>query len=135
MIIFNKEYPTSKETRQEIIYSIINEIKNLSHKLLMDNDELRLVLDEAVINAMEHGNRWDPGKKVTINIKKSPGCVNVTISDEGEGFQIPIESPAPKQSHLSERGRGIRIIRYLCTAEWHNNGSAVNLFFPVECAH
>lgn len=135
MIIFKKEFPSAKETSQEIIHSIINEIENPPNKLLMTYDELRLVLDEAINNAMEHGNRWDPGKKVTVNIKKSSDCFHVTISDEGDGFQIPMESHIPETSHLNERGRGIRIIRYFCTAEWHNNGSAINLLFPVECTH
>lgn len=134
MIIFKKEFSSAKETRQEIIHSIINEIHIPPDKVLLDNDELRLILDEAVNNAMEHGNRWDPEKKVTVNIKKSPYCVNVSISDEGKGFQLPPESAIPESSGLSVRGRGIRIIRYLCAAEWHNNGSEISLLIPIECA-
>ncbi len=134
MIIFEKKFPTLKETGQELIYSIIKEIDFNSDKLLINNNELRLILDEAVNNAMEHGNRWDPEKKISVNIKKSPQCIKVTISDEGEGFQFPLESAKPEPS-LSKRGRGIRIIKYLCAAEWHNNGSAIDLLIPIECAH
>lgn len=133
MIIFEKKIPTLKETGQELIYSIINEIDFNPDKILINNNELRLILDEAVNNAMEHGNRWDPEKKISVNIIKSPQCIKVTISDEGEGFKFPLESAKRKPSVLSERGRGIQIIRYLCAAEWHNNGSAIDLLIPIEC--
>jgi len=135
MIIFEKKFPTLKETGQELIYSIIRELDFNSDKLLIHNNELRLILDEAVNNAMEHGNRWDPEKKISVNIIKSPECIKVTISDEGDGFQFPLESAKPKSSVLSERGRGIKLIKYLCAAEWRNNGSAVDLLIPIECAH
>ena len=134
MIIFEKKFPTLKETGPELIHSIIKEIDFFSDKLLISNNELRLILDEAIHNAMEHGNRWDPGKKISVNIIKSPGCIKITISDEGEGFQYPIESVKPKPSVLDKRGRGIQLIKYLCPAEWHNNGSAIDLLIPIECA-
>jgi len=134
MIIFDNKFPTLKESGQELIHSIIKEIDFFSDKLLINNNELRLILDEAVNNAMEHGNRWNPDKKISVNIIKSPGFIKVTISDEGEGFQFPLDSAKQKSSVLSGRGRGIKLIKYLCPAEWHNNGSAVDLLIPIECA-
>lgn len=133
MIIFEKEFPTKMEHKNDIIHSIMCEIFLISGKLMMPRESLKLILDEAIINAMEHGNRWDPGKKISVNIKKTENCISVTISDEGDGFQFSQKLFHNTPPPLNERGRGIHLIKFLCPAEWQNNGSTVNLLIPIEC--
>jgi serine/threonine-protein kinase RsbW len=134
MIIFQKEFPTIKKIKDGIVYSIIQEMNNISGKLLLPLESLRLILDEAIINAMEHGNRWDPEKKITIIIEQTETCLNVIISDEGEGFQFSRDFYQIPQPSINARGRGIHLIKYICSAEWHNNGATINLLIPVECS-
>ncbi len=134
MIIFKKEFPTEKNKKDEVIDSIFTDINNLSGKLLLPHESLRLILDEAIINAMEHGNRWDPEKKITVILEQAQTCLKVIISDEGEGFQFSRDFYKIPPPSMSERGRGIHLIKYLCSAEWHNNGATVNLLIPVECS-
>jgi serine/threonine-protein kinase RsbW len=109
-------------------------MNNISGKLLLPPESLRLILDEAIINAMEHGNRWDPEKKITVNIEQTETCLKVIISDEGEGFQFSRDFYQVRPPAMNERGRGIHLIKFLCSAEWHNNGTTVNLLIPVECS-
>ncbi len=132
MIKFEKEFPTKKDSINDIIHSIMHEIFLISSKLTMPKESIRLVLDEAIINAMEHGNHWNPEKKISVVIKKTKNCIKVMISDEGDGFQFSknfFQAPPP----LIERGRGIHLIKFLCPAEWQNNGSTINLLIPIEC--
>ena len=133
MIIFNKEFPTQINGINDIINSVMSEIYLIPDKLVMPRQSLRLILDEAITNAMEHGNRWNPEKKISVNIKKTENCINVTISDEGDGFQFSKKLFQVMPSPLNERGRGIHLIRFICSAEWQNNGSTVNLLIPIEC--
>lgn len=133
MIIFNKEFPTQINGINDIINSIMSEIYLIPDKLMMPRESLRLILDEAITNAMEHGNRWNPEKKISVNIKKTENCINVMISDEGDGFQFSQNFFQVTQPPLKDRGRGIQLIKYLCSAEWQNNGSTINFLIPIKC--
>ncbi len=80
--------------------------------------ELHLCLEELVRNAVEHGNHSDPTKLVGIAARIEADRVIVKIKDEGQGF-----SPPPSRDWrdrtwddaiLSERGRGLIIVRHYC---------------------
>lgn len=133
MIIFEKQFPTEKNTNNGIVNSIITEMNKYSGRLLMPEESLRLILDEAIINAMEHGNRWNREKMITVTIEKASSSLKVIISDEGDGFQFSRDFQQEQPSPMRERGRGIHLIKYLCSAEWQDNGATVNLHIPVEC--
>ncbi len=132
MIKFEKEFPTKIDCIDDIIHSIMYEIFLISDRLTIPMESIRLILDEAIINAMEHGNLWDPEKKISVIIKKTENSIKVMISDEGDGFQFSKNFFQAPPS-LSERGRGIHLIKFLCSAEWQNNGSTINLIIPIEC--
>jgi serine/threonine-protein kinase RsbW len=55
---------------------------------------MRLALEEAVVNAVRHGNRCDPSKWVTVLFKVGPECVLAEVHDEGGGFD-PARVPDP----------------------------------------
>ena len=67
---------------------------------------------EAVTNAVQHGNKLDPGKKVEICFEMAPERLTVSVRDQGCGFQ-PNEIPNPLESAnlLKPSGRGIFYIR------------------------
>ena len=73
---------------------------------------IRLALDEAIINAIIHGNRNDGQKEIYITARFNESAVCITVRDEGEGFDQaklfdPREEPYLHQPH----GRGIFLIR------------------------
>ncbi len=53
---------------------------------------VRLALEEAIVNAIKHGNRLDQKKKVAIACKMAPSRLWVKVTDEGPGF-CPSTSP------------------------------------------
>jgi serine/threonine-protein kinase RsbW len=73
---------------------------------------LNLVLTEAMVNAIEHSspNDTDNTVRVCIFIEQDDLCVRVY--DHGQGFDIDLV-PSPDIDELSERGRGIFLIRTL----------------------
>jgi serine/threonine-protein kinase RsbW len=67
-----------------------------------------LAVREAVANAIKHGNRQDPDKRVEVECAVRSNQVVVSVEDEGEGFD-PTSLPDPLQAEnlLKPSGRGI----------------------------
>jgi serine phosphatase RsbU (regulator of sigma subunit)/anti-sigma regulatory factor (Ser/Thr protein kinase) len=86
----------------------------LSDKRLED---LKTAVGEATMNAMEHGNHYQPDLPVTIQVRASQSTLSVRITDEG-GHSILPESETPdleaKLAGLqSPRGWGLFLIKHL----------------------
>jgi len=90
-----------------------------------------LVVDEAVTNAMEHGNKWDPRKSIHLSIWTDSRNIHISIEDEGNGFDFSNHvSEFVKGNKLSQRGRGISIIRKFSIPAWHKSGRLIDLKIP-----
>ncbi|MEM9568863.1 MAG: ATP-binding protein, partial [Cyanobacteria bacterium P01_E01_bin.34] len=48
--------------------------------------EIRLGLQEALVNAVAHGNQLDPTKRVTVTVSSQAPLYKWIVSDEGGGF-------------------------------------------------
>jgi serine/threonine-protein kinase RsbW len=89
----------------------------------------RLVLEEAIVNGLKHGNRFDPSKRVTVRFSIDVDHVLVQVEDEGPGFD-PLAVPDPTDLENLERpsGRGIFLIK--CYSSWvryNDRGNCVTL--------
>lgn len=71
-----------------------------------------LAVREAVINAMLHGNRKDPGRSVTVTLTADGTELVARVVDQGDGFD-PEETPDPTEGDnlLRTSGRGLLLIR------------------------
>jgi serine/threonine-protein kinase RsbW len=49
-------------------------------------EDLKTMVSEAAINAMEHGNKGRPDARVTVSLNCQDNAINVTVSDEGNGI-------------------------------------------------
>ncbi len=81
-----------------------------------------LCLSELVANAIEHGNRFDPGRRVKVEVVRTEAYLLGAVEDEGEGFnwQEKVERPLELEGE-EERGRGIAITRLCCAQLCYNN--------------
>lgn len=79
-----------------------------------ETDRAKLLINEAVVNAAKHGNRFDAQKEVSLDIDVCDHRVDIRVEDEGEGF-APDAVPDPRaDSHLRrEHGRGLFLIESL----------------------
>jgi len=64
---------------------------------------IRLALEEALVNAIKHGNQMDPDKRVRGQFRVTPERFEVRIADEGPGF-IRRRSPTRRCRRTSRRG-------------------------------
>lgn len=96
---------------------------------------IRLALDEALSNAVRHGNANDPAKKVTIEYCVTDDEVRVTVCDQGKGFS-PEELPDPTADEFLERphGRGVMLMRaYMTEVAFNDRGNCVTLVKRRGC--
>ena len=88
---------------------------------------LRVVLSEALSNAIVKGNREDHAKWVDVRAELVPEAIRVWVTDEGAGFD-PNAVPEPtRPEQLDEaRGRGLYLIRKLVdSVEFNERGNSI----------
>lgn len=96
---------------------------------------VRLAVNEAVTNAIVHGNRQDTSKTVRVSARQKPtGTLIISVQDQGEGFD-PESLPDPLQEEnlLKESGRGIFLIRESTDRlRFKDNGTRLILEFDLS---
>jgi len=82
---------------------------------------VRLALEEAIVNAIRHGNKGDPAKSVQVRYRVTDREVVTEIQDEGPGFDpYNIPDPLAPENLESPTGRGLFLIRYYMTSVTFN---------------
>jgi serine/threonine-protein kinase RsbW len=89
---------------------------------------IRLAVNEAITNAIGHGNGLGSTKKVTVRFWASPDKVKVEIQDEGKGFD-PTSVPdcALPENIDGPRGRGLKIMYRYMTVKYNPAGNKVTM--------
>jgi len=90
---------------------------------------IKMALEEAIVNAIKHGNQMDRSKCVRVAYRIDPNEFDVLISDEGPGFD-PEDVPDPTAPENLERpcGRGLLLMRhYMTRIEYVGNGNTVRM--------
>lgn len=88
---------------------------------------VHLALEEAFTNAIKHGNKKDAAKKVKIDYSVSLDKLEVSMMDEGEGFD-PKAVPDPRygENLYKTEGRGLLLMRsYMDVVEFNERGNCV----------
>jgi serine/threonine-protein kinase RsbW len=90
---------------------------------------VHLALEEGLINAIKHGNKMDPRKEVKINYSVSPDKVEISMTDEGKGFN-PEAVPDPRlgENLYKNDGRGLLLMQsYMDLIEYNKRGNSVRM--------
>jgi serine/threonine-protein kinase RsbW len=90
---------------------------------------VRLAIEEALVNAIKHGNRMDPNKTVRVFCRVNHQKIRIEVEDQGEGF-VPSDVPDPTADENLERpcGRGIMLMRaFMTLIEYNAAGNRVVL--------
>ena len=90
---------------------------------------IRLAMEEALINAIKHGNRLDPHRRIRLSADIDERRVRITVADEGAGFD-PAAVPDPTADENLEKpcGRGIMLMRaYMDEVEYNARGNEVRM--------
>ena len=90
---------------------------------------IQLAIEEAIINAVEHGNKHDSLKHVTVEYSITSDAFEISITDEGCGFK-PDMVPDPRQDENIHNvtGRGIVLMRAcMDSVEYNELGNCVHM--------
>lgn len=114
-------------------------LSNLRTKVEIPDERfynIMIAVTEAVNNAITHGNSGDPAKKVEFSIKADRNFVEISVKDEGTGFDPDnVEDCLHPENLLKSHGRGIFIIRELMhSAEFiiGNDGTKVVMKYKIN---
>ena len=90
---------------------------------------VRLAMEEALINAIKHGNHYDPAKRVVVFCGISASLLRIEIEDQGKGFDLSaVPDPTDPENLESPCGRGIMLMRgFMSRVEFNENGNRVVL--------
>jgi serine/threonine-protein kinase RsbW len=90
---------------------------------------IKLGVEEAMINAIKHGNRLDPSKRVLVEWHVTQEAAEIVIEDEGPGFdRTSVPDPTRAENLEKLTGRGILLIEsYMHKVEWSKQGRRLRL--------
>lgn len=118
--------------------STIGAVQNLWSKLELLLSEsvhvevlfaIELVVREMLVNAVVHGNKADPAKKIALNMQLWSHFLLLEIADEGFGFDWQHRLTKPLNDN-DTRGRGLNIASiYALDIRYSQNGSNVKVWF------
>lgn len=123
----------SKLDNMSLVENFIDEI-SIALSIVSDlYGNLLISTIEAVTNAIVHGNDSNPDKVVRINVESDDKKITVTVSDEGEGFDVSVVPDPTKPNYIEQpNGRGIFLMRNLADkVKFDKNGSVVILTFKL----
>jgi serine/threonine-protein kinase RsbW len=97
---------------------------------------IKLALEEALINAIKHGNKLDPRKTVQIEATVTPSEAIIIIEDQGPGFlREAVPDPTLDENLEKCSGRGILLIEaYMNAAEWTHGGRRLRMIKKNDLA-
>jgi serine/threonine-protein kinase RsbW len=73
---------------------------------------IAMAVREAAVNAVFHGNAYDPNKQITVSFEANPDALVIRIADQGPGLDPgAIPDPLAPENILRGSGRGIFLIR------------------------
>jgi serine/threonine-protein kinase RsbW len=111
------------------IQTLIEEALQASAYSEHDIFSIKLALEEALVNAIKHGNQMDPDKRVFVSYTITTERFDILITDEGPGFN-PEEVPDPTAIENIERpcGRGLLLMRgFMTEVQYLGKGNAVSM--------
>jgi serine/threonine-protein kinase RsbW len=124
---FQRSWPSRLDRKTEVIDTVADLLRDRGQVVDDDQQWLLLALDEAVTNAMLHGNEGDHTVDVQVTVGRRGPSWTVQIDDQGEGFtpeQIPdCENP---DNLLLEHGRGVRLmLEWLDELAYYRGGATI----------
>ena len=90
---------------------------------------IHLTLEEALTNAVTHGNAQDPSKDIKVEYLIAAAKFDITITDQGTGF-TPENTPDPttEENRAKPNGRGLLLMRtYMDIVEYNEDGNSVHM--------
>lgn len=124
---------SSRPESINIIEKLIDDMRS-EHDIHEDAfGNILVAVTEAVNNAIQHGNKYDPNKKVKVTYEMEEETMSFIISDQGSGFDYyNLPDPTAPENIEKPTGRGVFLMKHLADQIiFSDNGKTVELFFKT----
>ncbi len=130
------ELPSSISVMHSILEYLMKRVEKLG-VIKPERSNLFVALDEAFVNAVKHGNKFDVDKLVRITAEVSWKEARFTIEDEGEGFDVnSIPDPLDPENLFKTSGRGVLFINnILDEVKYNERGNRLTMVKKSELSH
>lgn len=124
--VIERSIPSDSSKGKAVIDELLAEL----HKLNWGENDLfgiHLAVEEALVNAIKHGNRNDRSKQVHVLFQLSEKNIHVKIADEGAGFDpAAVPDPTDEENLEVPSGRGLMLMRtFMTQVEFNETGNQV----------
>ena len=98
---------------------------------------VHLTLEEAFLNAVKHGNKMDPSKTIKVDFSVSKEKLEISITDQGEGFKPDnVADPRFGENLFKPGGRGLVLMNsYMDMVKYNEQGNSVYMVRYKEKPH
>lgn len=108
----------STDSTRSGLDELINQAHSFASKYLNgrgnETHRAKLLINEVVVNAVKHGNRFDSDKEVQLDIDVHDHRVDIRVEDEGNGFDPDaVPDPCIEENLRRDHGRGLFLIKSL----------------------
>lgn len=132
----HKEIPSSLDAGHQTIEQLISALESNGWEG-RDLFHVQLAVEEAMVNAITHGNKQELEKMVEVEFKVEPFTTILRIKDQGSGFCLE-QVPDPRDDEHLEctNGRGVMLIREMMSEVHYNEcGNQVTMMKRRECSN
>jgi serine/threonine-protein kinase RsbW len=127
-LLINKKIKLFPQEVPSFTKKIFQKLKNSGIKkdILFD---IKLALNEALINSIKHGNSSDKKKSVFLKITKKANKLEICITDQGKGFNYKkLKLPTDKNNLAKQSGRGVFLIKnFMDKVDFFNGGCKLKM--------
>ena len=118
------------QSESSAVVDVCKQILSRMEENNFDRDDIfavHLTLEEAFLNAVKHGNKMDPTKKVKVDYAVDADKVEISITDEGKGFEPDaVADPRFGPGLYQPGGRGLLLMNsYMDTVRYNERGNSV----------
>jgi serine/threonine-protein kinase RsbW len=126
------EYAASRPVRQQILDSVA-----AHHYTPESTFAIKLAVEEALLNAIKHGNRQDSSKQIHLEATITPRQTEIIVEDQGPGFdRARVPDPTLDENLEKCSGRGILLIEsYMHKVDWSHGGRRLRMLRKNDATH
>ena len=124
----DRQFPTDTKTAKQIVEELLSQLADF-HWSEEEVFGIHLAVEEALMNAIKHGNRHDTSKTVRVRTQLNDQQLCIEITDQGQGFR-PEDVPDPTLDENLElpSGRGLMLMRcFMNEVEYNEVGNQVRM--------
>ena len=124
----DRTIPSEADAAIALITEMIDQLRDKNWDK-RDVFSIHLALEEALMNAIKHGNQRDVSKKVEVRGTVSKSQFEIRVKDEGKGF-VRSEVPDPTDEGNLEKtsGRGLMLMEfYMSEVNYNDTGNQIRM--------